>query len=61
MADSIGTDFPQFPCALMQMRYSIGVNGCGHILMGVTLAVKKEVRGVKEGKAEKGGQSWGYV
>ena len=23
MADCIGTDFPQFPCALVQMRYSI--------------------------------------
>ena len=34
MADCIGTGFPQFPCALVQMRYSIGENGCGHILMG---------------------------
>ena len=24
----------QFPCALVQMRYNIGENGCGHILMG---------------------------
>ena len=34
MADCIGTGFPQFPCALVQMRYSIGENGCGHIFMG---------------------------
>ena len=34
MADCIGTGFLQFPCPLVQMRYSIGENGCGHILMG---------------------------
>ena len=37
MADCIGTGFPQFPCALVQMRYSIGENGCGHILTGSLL------------------------
>ena len=41
------------------MRYSIGENGCGHILMGVTLAVRKEVTGDKEGKAEERGKRWG--
>ena len=50
--------FPQFPCALVQMRYSIGENGCGHILMGVTLAVRKEVTGDKVGKAEKREKRW---
>ena len=56
MADCIGTGYPQypkFPCALVQIRYSLGENGCGHILMGgVTLAVKKKGTGDKEGKAE---------
>ena len=61
MAECIGTGFPQFPCALVQMRYSIGENGCGHILMGegVTLVVRKEVTGDKEGKEEKRGKGWG--
>ena len=57
--DCIGTGFPQFPCALVQMRYSIGENGCGDILMGVTLAVRKEVTGDKKGKAKKRGKTWG--
>ena len=37
------TGFPQFSCALVQMRYTIGENGCGHILKGETLAGKKEI------------------
>ena len=32
MADCIGTDFPQFSCALV--RYSVVMNGCGYILKG---------------------------
>ena len=55
MADCIGTGFPQFPCALVQMRYSIRENGCGHIFSwGVTLAVKKKVTGDKKGRRRKG-------
>ena len=45
MADCIGTGFPQFPYALVQMRYSIGENGYGsysHGAGGITLAVRKE-------------------
>ena len=62
MADCIGTGFPQFPCALVQMRYSIGENGCGLTFSwGVTLAVKKEVTGDKEGTAEERGKRGGYV
>ena len=57
MADCIGTGFPQFSCPLVQMRYSIGENGCSHIF--VTLAVKKEVTGDKEGKAEERGKRSG--
>ena len=35
MADYIGTGFPQFSCALVQMRYSIGENSdSSHILKG---------------------------
>ena len=34
MAYSIGTGFPQFPCALVQMRYSIEENSCCHFLKG---------------------------
>ena len=34
MADCIGTGFPQFSCALVQMRYSIGENNYDHILKG---------------------------
>ena len=30
MADCIGTGFPQFPCAFIQMRCSIGKNRYGH-------------------------------
>ena len=56
MADCIGTGFPQFPCALVQMRYSIGENGCGHILMGGNSGGKegsdreKETEGGGKGK-----------
>ena len=46
MADCIGIGFPQFPCALMQMRFSIGENGCCHILKGGN-------SGGKEGKEKK--------
>ena len=59
LANCIGTGLPQFSCALVQMRYSIGENGCGYILMGggvgggVILAVRKEVTGDKEGKENK--------
>ena len=60
MADCIGTGFPQFPCALVQMRYSIGQNGCGHIFMGGNFG-GKEVRGNKERKAEERGKRWGNV
>ena len=41
MADCIGTGFPQFFCALVQMRYSIGENGCDHILKGGPLTGKQ--------------------
>ena len=53
MADCVGTGFPQFPCALVQMRYSIGENGCGHILMGGNSGGKEGSNRVEEGKAEK--------
>ena len=59
MADCMGIGFPQFPCALVRMRYSIEENGCGPILMGVTLAIKKEVTGDKEEKVEEKGKRWG--
>ena len=36
MADCIGTGFPQFSCALVQMRYSIGENDYSLILKGGT-------------------------
>ena len=58
MVERIGTGFPQFPCALVQMRYSIGENGCGDILMGGNSG-GKEVTGHKKGKAEKRGKRWG--
>ena len=40
-------------------KCSIGENGCGHILLGITLAVRKEVTGDKGGKEEKRGKRWG--
>ena len=58
MADCIGTGFPQFPCALVQMRYSIGENGCGHILMGGN-SDSQEVIEDKEATAEERGKIWG--
>ena len=57
MADIIGTGFPQFSCALVQMRYSIGENGCGHIL--------KRGRGARVERQGKGGRGdtgeWRFV
>ena len=41
MADCIGTGFPQFSCALVQMRYSIEENGGGEILKGETSGGKE--------------------
>ena len=61
MANFIGTDFPQLSCALVQMRYSIGENDCGHVLKGGTSGGKKmkeRGNGKKEGKEKRG---WGYV
>ena len=58
MTDCIGTGFPQFSCALVQMRYSIGKNGCGHILKRGTSGgkkVKETENGKKGGGKEKGG------
>ena len=52
MAGCIGTGLPQFPSALVQMRHSIGENGCGHILMGGN-------SGGKEREEEKRGKRWG--
>ena len=55
MADCIGTGFPQFPCALVLMRYSIGENGCGHILMGDNSGGKEgSDRGQGREEGEKG-------
>ena len=49
----ISTGFSQFPCAFVQMQYSVRENGCGHILKGGPSSGK----GVKEkGKVEKGGK-----
>ena len=42
MADCIGTGFPQFPRALVQMRYSVGRIAAVKFSWGVTLAVRKE-------------------
>ena len=66
MAECIGTGFPQFPCALMQIRYSMEENSCDHILMGGNsggkegkwLAVGEEVTGDKKRKEEKRGKRW---
>ena len=61
MADCIGIGFPQFSCVLVQMRYSIGENGCGHILKGRTAdgkTVKKRINGKKRGEGKRG---WEYV
>ena len=66
MADFIGTGFPQFPCALVQMRYSIGENGCGHILIGGNSGGKegrwlwrwgrkwRKWQGIRKGRRRKG-------
>ena len=35
---SVLARFSQFPYALLQMRYSMGENGCGHIFKEVPLA-----------------------
>ena len=35
MTDYVGTGRTQFSCALVQMRYSIEENNCGHILGAV--------------------------
>ena len=59
MADCIDTGFPQFPCALVQMRYSIGENGWrshSHGGGGITLVVRKE--GGSGGKKGNDGE-WG--
>ena len=62
MADFIGTGFPQFSCALVQIRYSIEENGYGHILRGGGLwredGERKEKRKNKEERRNGGG---GYV
>ena len=58
MADCIDAGFPPFSCALVQMRYSIGENGCGHILKGGTFGgktVKERGTGGKEERGNGGG------
>ena len=60
MADCIGTGFPQFFCALVQIRYSIVHNGCGHILKGGSLAGRKWKNG-KKMKRAKGKRRWGCI
>ena len=57
MADYIGTGFPQFFCALVQMRYSIGENRCGHILGGGGGAGGKIVKERETGKKEERGNA----
>ena len=56
MADYIGTGFPQFPCSLAQMRYSIWENNCGYILewrnsggMKVEKKWLEKIKGEKDG------------
>ena len=46
--------FRSFPVSLVQMRNSIGENGCGHILMGGNSG-GKEGKEERWGKREKGG------
>ena len=59
MADCIG--FPQFSCALLQMRYSIGENGRGHILKGGGGGGEKSDRKGKRDEKKKGERGWGSV
>ena len=62
MADCIGTGFPQFPRALVQMRYSIGKNGCGHILMGGYTGGKEgSDKGMRKRRRRKGEKGGGYL
>ena len=57
MAECIGTGLPQFSCALVQMRYRIGDNGCGKILKKVTSGEKTAIeKGLKKNKE---GGKWG--
>ena len=49
MADYFSTDFPQFSCALVEMRYSIGENSCGHVLK-VVISDEKESKEKGKGK-----------
>ena len=61
MADYIGTGFPQFFCALVQMRYSIGENRCGHILGGGGGLWREDSEGKGDGKkGGKGKRGCGY-
>ena len=61
MADCIDTGFLQFSCTLVQVRYSITENGCGHILKAETSSGKKvRERGNWE-KCVKGKRGWGYL
>ena len=60
MADCIGTGFLQFSCILVQMRYSIGEHGCGHIFKGGTLAGRQRKKG-ESGKKEKKGNEGGDI
>ena len=65
MANCIGTGFLQFSCALVQMRYSIGENSCGHVIRGGGGFWQKDSdgKGIREQrrKGEKGKRGWGYV
>ena len=54
MADCIGTGFPQLSCVLVHMRYSIGENGCGHILKGAGGSGGKKVEERTEGETAVG-------
>ena len=62
MADCIGTGFPRFPSVLLRMRYSIGENGCSHILKCEegrgALTGRKGKKGKRE-KRRKGGKGGG--
>ena len=54
--------FPQFARALVQMRYSIGENGCGHILMGGNSGGKEgRDMGIRKGRRRKGEKGGGYL
>ena len=50
MADCIGKGFLQFPCALVQIRYSIGENVCGHILKGDLWRKESELKTKRDKK-----------